>query len=489
MKTVLIVEDEKMIRQGIRTMVQRSGVPVEVIMECSNGEAALEIVREQSIDVMFTDIRMPKMDGIQLVEEIQKLENRPLIVAVSGYDDFSYAVEMLRNGVREYILKPVERQKITEILRKLDKELESRNIQSRTELQFGKHQIRLLLASDEPVQEELMLLEEKYGQKFFPEGYCVCVAGKGFAMEEREQVLFLDDMKDCNLCILAPELVPVLQKNELWQEYAGVSNEHHGLRELKQAYKEAFEARRRAFYRGENMVAADLPPVVVPEGLRKESLKLLEETAWTQRLHLIGTDKTEEMENQWSALLKELKKERITPGEFETGISMFLDELGKIYHNMIGEEELAQITNCRNLYAFSDAEEYWDELMRLLMGIHNRINDSGDSSRNVNKLKQAVEYIKENYNKDLNMAVVSNYVSMNYSLFSYEFKQYTGSNFVNYLKNLRMEEAKKLLAGTDMKVIEISQQVGYENEKHFMKTFKSVCGVSPSEYRKNMSLE
>ena len=85
MKTVLIVEDEKMIRQGMKAMVQRSGVPVEVIMECSNGQMALEILKEQKIDVMFTDIRMPKMDGIALVQAMQECEHVPLTVAVSGY--------------------------------------------------------------------------------------------------------------------------------------------------------------------------------------------------------------------------------------------------------------------------------------------------------------------------------------------------------------------------------------------------------------------
>lgn len=75
---------------------------------------------------------------------------------------------------------------------------------------------------------------------------------------------------------------------------------------------------------------------------------------------------------------------------------------------------------------------------------------------------------------------------MNYSLFSFVFKQYTGSNFVNFLKDIRIEEAKRLLEETDMKVIDISMKVGYENEKHFMKIFKSSCGVSPTEYRRNM---
>ena len=81
MKSLLIVEDEKLIRQGISTMVKRCGVPVETIIECSNGEQALDALKEQDIDVMFTDIRMPKMDGIRLVQEVNKLEKKPFVVA------------------------------------------------------------------------------------------------------------------------------------------------------------------------------------------------------------------------------------------------------------------------------------------------------------------------------------------------------------------------------------------------------------------------
>jgi len=65
----------KMIRQGIKTMIMRSGVPIETIMECNNGETALEILKEQEIDVMFTDIRMPKMDGIELVQKMPIASN------------------------------------------------------------------------------------------------------------------------------------------------------------------------------------------------------------------------------------------------------------------------------------------------------------------------------------------------------------------------------------------------------------------------------
>ena len=211
------------------------------------------------------------------------------------------------------------------------------------------------------------------------------------------------------------------------------------------------------------------------------------EQAWTQRLHLVGTGKTEELGNLWKVLFAELKKERILPEEFEAGITLFLNELEKIYRNLVDEETHQKIEECHNIYQYNNLDEYQDIIMDLVLGLHARINEQPEDNGTQQKIRMAETYIKENYNTDLNMAVVSNYISMNYSLFSYEFKQYTGKNFVNYLKELRIEEAKRLLATTDEKVVEISQMVGYDNEKHFMKIFKSICGVSPSEYRKNMN--
>ena len=109
MNTLLVVEDEKLIRQGIVAMIRRSSVPVKEILECRNGEEALEILRKQRVDVMFTDIRMPKMDGLTLVNKIEELSQKPVVIVLSGYDEFSYAVEMMKHGVRDYILKPIKR--------------------------------------------------------------------------------------------------------------------------------------------------------------------------------------------------------------------------------------------------------------------------------------------------------------------------------------------------------------------------------------------
>ena len=119
MNTLLVVEDEKLIRQGIVAMIRRSSVPVEEILECRNGEEALEILRKQRVDVMFTDIRMPKMDGLTLVNKMEELSQKPVVIVLSGYDEFSYAVEMMKHGVRDYILKPIKRETIEQLLENL----------------------------------------------------------------------------------------------------------------------------------------------------------------------------------------------------------------------------------------------------------------------------------------------------------------------------------------------------------------------------------
>lgn len=487
MKTVLIVEDEKMIRQGIRTMIQRSGVPVEVIMECNNGEMALEILQSQKVDVMFTDIRMPKLNGIELVQKMQELPEKPITVAISGYADFSYAVEMLRLGVREYILKPVEREKLYEILQKLEEEIQEKQESSRTNKRLGHQQLKYLMLNEQITDEEMATLEAEYGGELGLRNFYVCVLNPQKTERTEEPYIYLQNLEGNDVYLVAEENAGLLLKNELAQQYVGISALHNGIREIKEAYMEAVEARHRAFCTNREVLRADEEEKRIPEALQAQGLKLAEAEMRLQRVQLLGTDKTEELVKAWNGFFHAVKSEWIKPGVFEECMGSFLKEVKKTYRNVLTEEE-ERLNRLADWYSFPKLEVYETEFMEWLLALHERINNQFDTNKNKQKIKQAMDYIQENYDKDLNMAVVSNHISMNYSLFSYLFKEYTGSNFVNYLKGIRMEEAKKLLAETDLRIIEISAKVGYDNEKHFMKIFKASCGVSPSEYRKNTQM-
>ncbi|MCR5031377.1 MAG: response regulator [Lachnospiraceae bacterium] len=480
MNTVLIVEDEKLIRQGIHTMVQRSGVPVEVIMECANGEEALKILKTQKVDVMFTDIRMQKMDGIELVKEVSKLPEKPLMVAVSGYDDFTYAVEMLRNGVREYLLKPVERDKITQVLKKLEGELNDRILLESEEVKLGKHRLKNLMLGEHITEEEKADLISKYEGQFYTEPYCVLVLPRGAlspdaASSTSGHLVILEDVYGADVCLIESKYVSPFILNELPGVFAGISAPCEGMESLQEAYEGASLARRYSFIRGSIQKAGELEEKRIPDAFRAQGAKLLEQAVHERRIQLTGTGKTDELVREWDAFFTAAEKEMLTVDEFFGEMEDSLGKLEEIY----GKIDVS-------IRSYNQLGDFRAAFMDSLLELNEQLSSRKDENKSEQKMKMAIEYIEANFQSDLNMAVVSNYVSMNYSLFSYSFKQYTGQNFVNFLKEIRIREAKKLLESTDEKIVDIAQKVGYDNEKHFMKIFKATCGVSPSEYRRNM---
>lgn len=485
MHTLLIVEDEKMIRQGIKTMVQRSKVPVDNILECSNGEMALEILKMQHVDVMFTDIRMPKMDGITLVKSMQELPHVPLTVAISGYDDFSYAVELMRMGVREYILKPLDREKIREVLEKLNAEILKGQESAIYDRHLGKQQLKYIILNKNLTPAEKELLVKMYENTYLTNSYQIVVSNETGGVlggnDEEDFYIHLKSVEGNELFLSASENIPILLRDELVNRYVGVSAVHSGLDTLREAYEEAYLARKEAFYLGN--------PVCFYQKMREKKGTLhLEEGVIDQIIQQLGTDKFEDAIRQLSRILKNASLLSYPPEEMENGIRRLLDGVLTTYANILKTKK-EEIGEYYTIYGYNCLSEYESEILGWLENFCNTLNSRFDDYKNKQKIQQAIEYIKENYDKDLNMAVVSNHISMNYSLFSYVFKQYAGNNFVNYLKEIRIEEAKRLLEETDMKVIDVSSRVGYENEKHFMKTFKASCGVSPTEYRKNMQFK
>lgn len=485
MKTLLIVEDEKMIRQGIKNMIQRSGVPIDVIIECNNGETAWEILQEQQIDVMFTDIRMPKMDGIMLVQEMQKLEQKPLTVVISGYDDFSYAVEMLRMGVKEYILKPVDREQIVSIMHKLEEEVQERNNEVQTKRQMSLQQLRYLCMTTQMDEKEKKLLQNQYRSQFFNEEYVVCCCNCD--MEEEESFsssIYLGTVGEHQIVIVENKNKEFLLKNELSHYYIGMSKPVIGIEQLQEAYTQAKIMRKIAFATGEKVLAFE------NTFLPQENAQI-DETQQKQldaAVRMLGTERIADVVSILTDMVKQMEHKILAIENFEEQIKYFISQTAKNYEQVLKVQE-DDILELQNIYQYQTIQIYIETLKEWVIKFNELISEEFDDYKNKQKIQQAINYIHENFQKDLNMAVVSNYISMNYSLFSFSFKQYTGKNFVTYLKELRIQEAKRLLEKTDMRVIEISQAVGYENEKHFMKTFKVLCGVSPTEYRKSMLLK
>lgn len=118
MFNILLVEDERWVRTALRKTVERTGLPFQVIHEATNGMEAVDWLNDHAASIVLTDIRMPVMDGLALMEEIRRRNNDIAVVIISGHDDFAYAQRALQLGAFDYLLKPVEAENMTVCMQK-----------------------------------------------------------------------------------------------------------------------------------------------------------------------------------------------------------------------------------------------------------------------------------------------------------------------------------------------------------------------------------
>lgn len=471
MKTVLIAEDEKLIRKGLEAMVRRAPVPVDEILTARDGVEAMELLEKHTVDVLITDIRMPRMDGIEMVAQAAALPHPPLTLVVSGYDDFNYAVAMLRRGVSDYLLKPVERQRLYDALVKMEAQLKEREAEAENHSQQLERAMRLIMLEQEPEGVEYQKLVERYEADFLVGPYISYCAGACAGT--------LPDRVERHSAMGGLFLYVVPQKERERMEGmlsvpAGRSGIHQGLASLRVSYQEARNGWWRSFFNGKLCSAQE------PSGR-----KPLQVTS-RQLLGMVGLSWDSEVSKLMQAQAELVAGGEADPEEFAELCREFIEDLCKTYKNFIDPKDdpmaLAQP------WGFAGIQPYLQELKSWLGRFCTRIAGEFADYENKQKIRQAVQYMQANFREPLNMAVVSNYVSMNYSLFSLLFKQYTGANFVSYLQNLRVKETKRLLETTDWRVNEIGRRVGFADTKHFLKVFKAATGFSPTEYRRARAL-
>ena len=126
MASILIADDENIVRSGIRSIIERAGTVFTEICECSDGREALEMIKNRPVDLVITDIKMPEMDGLELIQRCSELRPPCLtkFIILSGHQDFHFAKKAIHYGVKDYLLKPVGRLELLETIQKIEKELQ-----------------------------------------------------------------------------------------------------------------------------------------------------------------------------------------------------------------------------------------------------------------------------------------------------------------------------------------------------------------------------
>ena len=518
MTQLLIVDDERNIRQGLQVMIEREFPAQYQYLHARHGQEALDQMLHTPIDIVITDIRMPVMDGVQFLERMRDLETlpvQPYVIILSGYDDFEYAKAAIRYQVSEYLLKPIRREDLFEALHRLDEELHKRDLVSRSlaeveqyRLQKDQEQLQRLLYTD-PID----LTESSARSDFLqlPDLYIICVFQyknkEGIAIDRQELTALISRLhagitvqyteqlydKEDRLVWLMPtntlphleQLAEIASQREVEGLLIGISEQGSGLQSIPQHYNEACQALHYGFlhpgiylihYR---VVEQTYTTWNIPE----EEIRVLGNT--------LGSDRDPEIEQRLYQIFR-IHELIYLPIAYMEQVAQYINEqvLDEIFRHY-GEasvEVLRLYRRVGNLKHYRYFQDYFRDLTNVLICLDDYIRQLRLIHTQPQHLKEAVQFIHTHYDRPLNMAIVSNHVSLNYSYFSEAFKAYTGESFVIYLKKVRIAQAKLLLTESSCRLNEISQQVGFESSRHFSKVFRELEGITPQEYRSKMNL-
>jgi two-component system response regulator YesN len=517
MKKLLIIDDEKNIRYGLKTMIEREFPSAYTITMVSNGAEALNIFKTDGADIIITDIRMPVMDGITLLERLSvetEGGESPAVVILSGYDDFEYAKSAIRYRVKDYLLKPIRRDELFGILQRIDKEIEEQALSAQKlehEAEHFRKELRSSRLRELLMQQEVELEREQQEELSgldvpFTVGVLNYYHNDGTRMKSGEIQGLVERIMgplekcfsevttdwDCRLVLIGSRkedfiaLSREAEARDIKGLMIGISSEGQSLGDLRSCYTEASRSLQYTFlypqasFLDYESVSQERRSFPVP---REELRKLL---------NMLGTEREKEMKCLLSVIFQTEHLNDLDLSYLEAvGQNIneqVLDEVFRV-HGEASVEILKLYRTVGHMYNYRHFHEYYRALENLLLSVNEYILGVRSAHTEHADMEEALLYIESHYARPLNMAMVSNHVSLNYSYFSEAFKAYTGESFVIYLKKVRIRHAKESLAKGFSKLAIVSEEVGFENSKQFARVFKELEGISPGDYRAKMLSE
>lgn len=482
---ILIADDDRLVRFSIKSMLgEILGDLGDVFIEAANGRDMVRLCRERKPDVAFVDIKMPYLSGLDAISESKKYSGDTDYVIVSGYSDFEYAQKGIHLGVHEYILKPVDEDELRKVIEKLQEKDKVRKKESNArfqlrvmelfsnysltsteafELSHQEEDYRYLgvviyvktnrhnKAASVQTQQELMKNIRKLGEQIVTQkGYYAMPATKeGFpcglfwaGKEQRESII----------SSIRKLIMEIKRKNsEIFQYVLWFERET-----LEEVYEVCDELDREV-YMGMNYCSGNIYAyqAVRSDSKDKDFLKLVDQLldAWEMA---DGIACNEIMNKLW----RTYKEEKL--GVNLKNVSRYCTFITGV---PIADDSLKAF--CKSFVEQSDQ-------------MYERA--AGEESDMIERVKK---YIQEYYMNDISISQIADHYELTANYLSTVFHRKTGSKFIDYLTQVRMEAAKKLLIrnGT-ASVQDIALMVGYNSARHFSTLFQKATGETPTAYRK-----
>jgi len=509
---VILVDDERIAIDHMKSLIPWKEYGFEIAATASNGRAALRLCEEHRPQIMIVDIRMPVMDGIQLIRAISEKRMGVTFIVMSAYEDFQYARQALSLGsVSSYLIKhEVDMDKLLQELNKAKAVWESGEKQRqllRTEqlkdfvtgtVRFdanlnGKLKLPValvLIHPDAPFSSEPTGVR-RFGASPPVKWSCEEVIRP---FDHREFSLLCDFPADGQdrVVLLSPENKSPGFKHE--SLYALVSfmqtrlTEKHNrtfsvfytvhttanTTELPALYRKLCTAAQHAIFCGRGALAcADELPL--PGELNTHPVRRIRFDQLYEALDQKNLDKMESAVLTLFGLITEPIWDIRGLHEIVAGLKSALSQSHD--NNEISETDPFDEREHTPIY---DSGNIAERFIRLLS---DRCIDSGETKPISNKLYKALNYIHEHYHNDINIDIVSHATGFSASYLHLLFKRELKRTFLDYLTTYRIEQAKWILRHEEAKMIEVATRVGYRSPQHFSQVFKKMTGTLPHLYR------
>lgn len=505
MYRMLVVDDEKTERECVRFLIEQSGLPLEVSEAGDGREALMQLKETDGADILFTDVQMPLMDGLELIREAEKLFPDMKILIFSSYADFEYARTALTLGVVNYILKPLipeELEKSLEgLIGQLDEEAASRKLQDRQQSFVLQYALQLSISGNfdgsraEPVvlkqleQFRCMVLVDFDGDFlennsfiFYESLRCVMKLDMESLNLSPDQALLLLRTPVENPKEWGMRLLSHIQETFQISCWLAISKPLSGQASLKDACAAVEQQMERRFWE---------PQVHVFTGQDREDAQDGAEN---------GTDENRQLQqikralgNRDGAALQEaldslFAKYRSRQNQSQIYVkfifSNLLTTLYPFLNEMDGEKKTLDAM-ISDLYLQPDISE----IVRMVQELASRIIGGFSSGPSIRReILEVTDYIGANYGKELSVERLASIVFLTPDYLSRLFKKSMGKSISQYIRQFRMEKARELLTGTNRKVIDIGEAVGYPNYSYFCQSFREYFGTSPERYRQERRL-
>lgn len=529
---IMLVDDEEEVRKSIIRKIPWEDTGFEVIGDAENGKDALEKIEMNEPDVVLTDIRMPYMDGLAMAERIRQTHPSIKIVIFSGFDEFEYAKKAIKLNVIEYILKPVNVEELTVILKKIKKNLDDEIEQKRNVTLLRESYVRSLPAIREHFLNDLIhggMDRDTISEKLSEYGIDIDGAVKWVTAaihlepdEKVDKAVSLHQQRE-----LIPISVQNLIKEKLTGQYRfvmfhssfetiliaavdpentqtelvallgdicketrkilevsvtiGVGESCNTLTDVERSFYSALNALGYRAVTGSGGVICihDMEPAA-PEKLQFDS------RMESELIAAVKFGPEEKIRSVIGEVVGRMEERKVHYRQYQAYVLAVINVLTQLtqqydlqIREMFGvENDYFEILN--RIQKMENIRQYLTEVALKMNKALAR--ERTNAAKNV--IREARQYIQDNFqDPDLSVEKICRHLHMSPAYFSTMFKKETGQAYIAYLTDVRLNRAVELLMATDDKTYVIAEKVGYPEQNYFSYVFKKKFGVSPTRYR------